>query len=99
MNQAWRGRRFKTPEYKDFVEEIGYRVLNKGSITGRFRLTIKAYLKHYAITDCDNLAKCLIDSLVASGTIPDDRFMDELHIYKYKSKEDYTELEIEQIND
>ena len=97
VNQAWKGRRFKTPSYKKYTEDIGWLVKGKGNITGRFKMTIKAHLKHYATTDCDNIVKCLADSLVASQTIPDDRFMDELHVYKYKSDIDYLEIEIEEL--
>lgn len=95
INKAWRsGPRYRTKDYIQYEKDI-LRILPRGQrIKGEFEIDLTLYLKNYSRSDVDNFSKCLIDVLVKSGIIEDDRKCVRLQIIKYKSPRDYLELQI-----
>jgi len=93
INKAWRGRRFKTPEYKQFEIDCSWWIKGK-MIKGEIDITYRFYLKNYARTDLDNLIKNLQDIIVKCGMIEDDRKIKRLVAEKFKSDEDRIEVDI-----
>lgn len=75
VNQCWVGKRFKTPEYKQWREQMCWLLKGKEKIKGWFGIEIEFYIKSFAITDGDNLEKPFLDALTESGIIQDDRYM------------------------
>jgi len=94
INKAWQGRRFKTPEYKQW--RIDFSLLcGKGKmIKGLVDVNLKFYLKNFAMIDVDNCVKTTLDSLVENGFIEDDRKIVKLAVEKIKSKDEKIEFEI-----
>jgi len=89
ISKAWQGRRFKTAEYKkwqqDFCNLVGKHEPIKGD---RLSLTVEFYIKNDKTTDQDNFFKTLLDTLKMAGIIEDDRYIYEIHAYKYHSKDE-----------
>ena len=89
-NQAYTGRRWKTPKYKQFCKDMqSYYVAHKltnTDITGDIAIRYDFYLKYAKSTDWDNLIKPLQDTLVANGILGDDRFIWHSTVVKHKSK-------------
>jgi len=86
VNALFRGRRFKTNNYKEYEKELLYLLPKEKKITGNIAITLEFYLKNYSRTDVDNLAKGILDILKKAEYIEDDRKVTELHLYKYQSK-------------
>lgn len=91
VNKAWCGRRFKTPEYKRYEQDISYFIKGK-KIEGEVEIHYKFFLKNYLKTDVSNLIKLLEDSIVKCGIISDDRFVKCFIAEKFKSEEDRIEV-------
>lgn len=85
VNDAWQGKRFKTPEYKKYEQVMGF-LLYKDRvpepITGKLEVWYRFYLKNCANSDFDNPLKPLNDVLVKNGIIKDDRYIYKAHIEK-----------------
>jgi len=62
VNRCWQGKRFKTPEYKDYETELWYLLPNKNIPKGKLELSIKVGLSSKN-ADLDNIAKPFIDIL------------------------------------
>lgn len=63
VNQAWRGRKFKTPQYKDY-EEITLYLLPNNIVVPRKRLKLNIFVGMSSVlADIDNIAKPFIDIL------------------------------------
>ncbi len=73
INKAWRGRKFKTPEYIQFEKDCSYYLRNKKMIKGYVEIDYKFLLKNAKMTDVDNCVKTTQDQLVKAGIIEDDR--------------------------
>lgn len=97
VNQAWQGKRFKTPEYRTFEKEVLYKLPYLKMDEGEYKVTYIFYLIHAKTTDCDNLVKPLQDCIVKKGIIKDDRFISEYTVKRIKSDRDYFEVLIEKI--
>lgn len=97
VNNAFRGRRFKTPEAKQF-DRILALILPKRFEPGPcYRVTYRFGLRQFGLSDLDNLLKCLQDCIVRKGIITDDRKITELHAFKTRSEKDTVQVEIESI--
>lgn len=74
VNKAWQGKRFKTQDYKDFEEEVLWK-LPRGiqPIDGMLMVHYKFFMKNHKMADNDNPVKTIQDVLVKSGIIKDDR--------------------------
>ena len=97
VNKVWQGRRFKTKDYKQYEKDIST-VLRRGRcFSGQLAVDIGFYIRHYAISDVDNFVKPLLDILTKLDYWVDDRQIKKLTIEKFKSKEEYIEVEINEI--
>ena len=82
VNQAFKGRKYKTDKYNDFIykmhcilpENINIPDKNKIRLAVEFGFSSKA-------SDIDNCLKTFIDCLVKKYKV-DDRFIYELHVFK-----------------
>lgn len=88
INDAWRGRRYKTLEYKKWrIECCLLMQLKKNHqypIKGYVEIHYEFFLKNYEKTDVDNLMKTTSDALVERGVISDDRFVKKYVVEKFK---------------
>lgn len=97
VNAAWKGRRFKSGDYKEFEIEVGYllprpkKALPKGT---HIEVHFRFYLTNAASTDYDNLIKPIQDILVKNGFIEDDRYVYYASQRKIASDKNYIEVEI-----
>ena len=95
VNACWQGRRYKTPEYKDFEEECLLLLRNKKMIKGPVVVYYNCYIKNYSRSDVGNFEKPLSDIITKAGLIEDDRFIKKIVMEKFKSKEEYIDIIIE----
>ncbi len=86
INKAYTGRRFKTPEYKVFLEACSWLLLEKKreKITGWVNLNLKFFLKNFKRSDTSNNIKIIEDILVKNDVIDDDRFVKKVIAEKFK---------------
>lgn len=95
VNTAWKGRRFKTKEYKDFERELLSLLAGQKKIAqGAIELRIRFHMKNHKSSDWDNPIKTLQDVLVKSGVISDDKNVYIGMAQKVPSKTDYIEVMI-----
>ena len=95
VNRAWQGRRFSTPEKKQY-ERVLALLLPRAVVPGPYyRIDYKFYLVEFKLTDSQNLLKCLTDCLVKRGIIRDDRYIIEERIRKFPATKNRIEIEIE----
>lgn len=93
-NKAWQGRRFKTPEYKQYERDFLLLMPKTPPVRGKIALSLHFYMKNDKMADIDNPIKLVQDILVKSGVIEDDRFIYELHVKKSHSDEEFIDIEI-----
>lgn len=98
VNKAWRGRHFKTPEYKSFERDVAIMLPFDTSKHSKEEIFVHYiyYIKNYSLADTANMEKTLTDMLVNRGYISDDRYIRA--IYQRKEKTDgpeYIEIIIE----
>lgn len=97
-NQCWQGRRFKTPEYKIWRLSVGILMKkHKRFSQGKYEVNLRVYTRYCATSDVDNFIKPALDSLVESGIIPDDKYIQKVTCEKFKSDTDYFEYEIKEL--
>jgi len=94
VNDAWEGRRFKTPEYKEFEEICLYTLPKKRMLRGIVEIEYRFHLKYHKTSDYDNFIKCFQDILVKRGYIEDDRFIYKATIYKIPSEREQDRIEV-----
>ena len=97
INKAYQGRRFKTQICKDWQKEFGLLVGRHSPICGKIALICEFYVKNDKMADIDNYNKILLDSLKDNGVIEDDRFIYELHSYKYHSDKEFIRITITKV--
>ena len=98
VNEAWRGRRFKTKKHQQFCENFFLIAPKEKMIEGIIQIEYKFYLKNHKNSDYDNVIKITQDMLVKCGYIEDDRKIYKAIIYKIPSKKEYIEIEIKKYN-
>lgn len=92
-NKMWKGRRFKTREYRDWRKWFGY-ICQKGkTITEPCHLEVVFSCSRANRSDLDNFLKPFLDALVESKVLSDDRIVQSISARKIKG-EDYIEYEI-----
>ena len=95
INKCFQGRRFKTPLYKAWREEFGYKIkTDLKDLEPKF-VKLVFGVKNFKMADLDNMVKATLDSLTETGVIKDDRFIERLLLEKKKveKKEDeYIEI-------
>ncbi len=99
VNDAWRGRRFSTPE-KDSYEALLALILPGGHVKPGpyYRVDYDFHLVNFASTDTDNLIKVTQDCLVKRGIITDDRKIIHSTQRKFPAKQDRIEIDIQPAN-
>ena len=75
VNKAWQGRRFKTEDYKRYINEVFYMLKPLTIPEGKLELYIKWGFSSKA-SDVDNPVKCFVDVLQKRYNF------DDKHIYK-----------------
>jgi Holliday junction resolvase RusA-like endonuclease len=83
-NRCWQGRRFKTQDYKDYEEELFYKLPKIKIPEGNLRLEIEVGYSN-KVADIDNFAKPFIDILQKKYSFNDNRIY-ELFIIKTITK-------------
>lgn len=97
VNKAWQGRRFKSPEYKQYEEDVAKLLMIVKPTPApeeKLQVTYRFYLKNHKNSDNDNPIKPLQDILVACGVIKDDRLIYRTIAEKIPSIYDYVTVEI-----
>jgi len=82
INRAYRGRRFRTPEYNNFIHQM--MILLPATIDYPDPKNIKVAVQFgYSskLSDVDNGIKSFLDCLTKKYHI-DDRYINELHLFK-----------------
>lgn len=97
VSKAWQGRRFKTQAYKDWQRDFCLLVGKQTPITGNVALTLELYLKNDKMSDIDNTLKVIQDSMILANLIQDDRFIYEIHAYKYPSDTEFIRITLTNI--
>ena len=97
ISMAYKGRRFKTNEYKEWQNEFTLLIGKHSPICGKIALTAEFYIKNDKMSDIDNFFKTLLDTLKDTKVIEDDRFIYEIHSYKYHSKREFIRITIENL--
>lgn len=86
INACFQGRRYKTSEYKAWREEMGWMLKKHKSKPIKWcDIEFNFYVKNYGKIDIDNLLKPLLDALVESKIIEDDRYVKSIWATKYKA--------------
>jgi Holliday junction resolvase RusA-like endonuclease len=97
VNQAWRGRRFRSKDYVAYEKHLAMLLIKdryQKPIEGKLELHYRFYFKNCKKRDFDNAIKPITDILVKFGIIADDRFIYKATIEKIPSKEDRVEIDI-----
>lgn len=97
LNNCFRGRRFDTPQKKQYDRTLQL-LLPKTVVPGEhYRVTFRFYLKRCFAGDLDNLCKVLLDNIVDRGIIKNDRNVTEIHLYKFPAPKDRIEITVEDV--
>jgi len=97
LSKAYQGRRFKTQEYKNWQKEFHVLAGKHTPLKGKLSLIAEFYIKNDKMSDIDNFLKATLDTMKDAGIIEDDRFIYELHAYKYKSTKEFIRLTLSEI--
>lgn len=98
VNQCWRGRRFKTPEYKAYEKELLYTLPNLKVPEPPYKVTFVVGFSNRR-SDIDNFLKPLIDIMQKKYGF-DDKDIYELYVKKVITKKgsEYFNFLLESIN-
>ena len=99
VNQAWQGKRFKTPKYKGFEKEM---LLKMPSIEIDFKMHLRVDITFgfsNSLSDIDNPLKPTLDCIQKKYGI-NDRNIYELNVIKeiVKKGNDFIKISINEIN-
>ena len=99
VNKAWKGRRFKSDDYKQYETDV-YRLLTgvPKAPEGALQVHYKFYMVNHKLADNDNPVKPLQDILKLRGIIKDDRFIYRTIIDKIPAKKERIEVEIQNMD-
>lgn len=88
INTAWQGRRFKTPKYIQYEEDVKNILLQYRRVyfDSWVLLAYKFWIKNYKMTDVGNLEKALTDIVVSSGILKDDRYIKKITLEKFPAE-------------
>lgn len=94
VNEAWQGRRFKTPQYDSYIQEVIWSLKPITLPEPPFLLKLKAGLSSSA-SDIDNILKPFIDCLQKKYRF-DDKLIHKIEAEKCKVKkgQEFIEFEI-----
>lgn len=99
VNEAYRGRRYKTPKYKAWRTAMGFMLPNIDVPKGRLSLTVEFGFSSIK-SDLDNPVKALQDSLSENYGF-NDKMIYELHVKKHivAPGDDYIRFRIDSLDD
>ena len=92
VNNAWKGRRFKTDDYKAYETELLYKLPKLSVPSGALRIDLTFYFKN-SLSDIDNPVKPFLDILQKKYGF-NDRDIFQLNIKKVVSKIEGIEFNI-----
>lgn len=97
INRAWKGRRFKTDEYKKWRNDMVLLLPRLKEFKGRLAVSIVFGFSN-VLSDIDNPVKAFLDSLKDKYGI-DDRYIYELTVKKevVKKGKEFIEFEITEL--
>lgn len=98
VNDCWRGRRFKTPEYEVYEKELFYKLKKQKVPTGKIFLRITAGISSKN-ADLDNIVKPFVDVLQKRLGF-NDRQIYGMDLWKedVKKGQEYIEFEIQDLS-
>lgn len=102
VNKAWKGKRYKTDDYKSYEGLVLYEISkviisteNRFSNTkNELSILYVFYIKNYGNADAGNFEKLISDILVKSGTVTDDRYFKSVTCIKERV-DNYTDERID----
>lgn len=97
INAAYQGRRYRTPTYKKYQEDMHLLLPKKKMLEGQIGVLLTFRVKYPAMCDVDNFIKPILDIIVQKGYIYDDRRVYFLQAQKGKATEDSIKIEIFQL--
>ena len=95
ISKAYKGKRFKTSEYKKWQGDFAKLVGRQTPLTGQLALTVEFYIKNDKMSDIDNFFKATLDTMKEAKIIEDDRFIYEIHAYKYHSEKQFIRITLQ----
>ena len=97
VNQAWQGRRFKTPKYKTYERDILMLLPQANIPNGLLELYLKFGFSNKG-SDFDNPIKCFVDCLQKKYSFNDNRIKRcIIEVDNVKKGEEFIEFEIKQL--
>ncbi len=93
-NDMYRGRRYKTNEYKKWLLDGQWLLKGHSQVSGEVEVSIRCWTRNYARSDADGFLKPICDLLTTAKIIDDDRFIKKLTVEKFKSDEERYEISI-----
>ena len=97
INDAFKGRHFKTKDCKDYEEDFFKVAPRKEMTKGMVEIEYEFFMKNHASVDYDNLIKVTQDLLVKCLYLEDDRKIYKATVYKIPSKIDSMRITIKQL--
>lgn len=99
-NKAWKGKHFKTRDYKDFEIDVCKTLpfSKDDPIDGEVFVHYVYHIKTYGNSDTGNMEKTLTDMLVKRNYLKDDRYIRAIYQRKERvseKKDEYIEIRIE----
>lgn len=99
VNEAWRGKRFKTPKYKRYERDMMLLLPNLSIPTGKIHLRLRFGFSN-AGSDIDNPVKCFVDCLQKKYGFNDkDIYAMDLRKEKVKKGCEFIDFDISPIDD
>lgn len=82
-NRLYQGRRYRTKNYKDWMDFAIISTPKKKMIKDKVSVFLDFYYRYAARSDIDNFLKGVLDMLCKKGWIEDDRFIYFLQVRKF----------------
>lgn len=97
VNEAWKGRRFKTPKYKRYERDMLLLLPILNIPTGKLHLRLTFGFSN-SVSDIDNPVKCFVDCLQKKYGFNDkDIYAMDLRKVDVKKGSEFIDFEIEEI--
>lgn len=97
LNMAYRGRRFDSSDKKTYDRSLAILLPHIVCPGPYYKMTYRFHMRKCWLSDLSNIIKVLEDNIVDRGIIRNDRYVSEIHCFKYPSKTDRIEVEIESV--
>lgn len=96
VNEAFKGKKFKTDLYNEFIQKMHYLLPNDLIIPNEKNIKIAIQFGFSSkLSDIDNCCKSFLDCIVKKYKV-DDRYIFEMHVFKeiVKKGEEYIRFKI-----